>query len=769
MSSFSTLPDARFRSSSGQSPTPSGITQGLDGLSLAVEGPSNNTADGIAQLMAIAGGAANVVQDAGQIAARRAQYESQLEFEVAQRAQDVQTLAMRKAEQDRREGKQADQAADAQYERFVARERVSNEAMLNDAGTIENMEIADKLISGDPETIKVLDGSFNERLAWVNDVIDARHARLNIVGMDDRKAKDAASLLRIINDGRETIKRYGEAVELKAAVGVLEQSESGAEFAYKNNAVLDGLDLTSRREGIATLTLPALQAVAATGNVPKLNAFIEASGLVGNDEYTSNLQTLRNTAEANAIKLRSAQQNETESQFRVALVRLERGDPSVNPDLLNAQIGEAGNSGAISSRQFDEFTGTLIRVNKERARKAAQELQQSQFDEAKQNIINETTLAIFSGNAFQLMDTEIRVPAQDGGAEKVQKLTWEARIDEAMPLVFKNIEDARVAQAMEQGLDEATARRSVAQQVLSDKAQVAAGVDYVPDEWRRTLRMGISQAQAASTNPTSTTNEAAPAIRNALQVYSTLKAASPRMAMMAAGGEEQQAFYDSVLDQLAVPDTSLDQAIKFATTPRAASSTLINANDKEVANQVSNLTDDDYGRAIASEHVLRIANARVVRGETDTKRALKEATAYVQANSIVVNNVPVYLGNKSALAGMSGESGKSWVRGVEYWMDDIAKDYGDNSLIDGKPATGKDLTLWRDPDNGRFIVYDKRTRTPLVPRDGKDAVNRLTFTWTDIVRKRVDPVQREEQERRAMQEKIDKESLLNRGIVPFTR
>jgi hypothetical protein len=544
MSSFSTLPDARFRSSSGQSPTPSGITQGLDGLSLAVEGPSNNTADGIAQLMAIAGGAANAVQDAGQIAARRAQYESQLEFEVAQRAQDVQTLAMRKAEQERREGKQADQAADAQYERFVARERVGKKSLATDLGNVELLRLTERIDSGDQQATQILNGSFDERLVYARDVAASIFSSADASELEDDKAEYATRVLQLINGKRDNIIRDAESAELQSAAAVMAQAKTPSEFADVQNVMRDGAIFATDDEVIATTTLPALQFIASTADVPKLNAFIEASGLAGNERYATTLQTLRNTAEANAIKLRSARQSQNASDLRLAIVGADIDPQNTSLYTLRSQFNTVLRAGGYDDREAAELNNTLSRAEERQAKESEKQLIQSFVDNQRAAIIDESLNAVTTGGGFALGDAVILVPNLDGSTEKTITITREQRIQEVMPSALAMVETTAKASGLTQS------------DIYRKQYSLAASVRYVPD----TVKQQAEQVYQVASDAVAKGGDLQvnPLLEDMMVKYRAMSPAYREVALT----ESQILYFGAVDELMKLPGMTLETAAR---------------------------------------------------------------------------------------------------------------------------------------------------------------------------------------------------------------
>jgi hypothetical protein len=611
MSSFSTLPDARFRSSSGQSPTPSGITQGLDGLSLAVEGPSNNTADGIAQLMAIAGGAANVVQDAGQIAARRAQYESQLEFEVAQRAQDVQTLAMRKAEQDRRDGKQADQAADAQYERFVARERVAKKSLATNLGNVELLRLTERLDSGDAEATQVLNGSFDERLVYARDVAASIFSSADASELEDDKAEYATRVLQLINGKRDNTLRDGEAAELQSAAAVMAQAKTPSEFADVQNVMRDSAIFATDDEVIATTTLPALQLIASTGDTAKLKSFIDASGLTGNERYTTALQTLTNNAEANAIKLRSAQQSQNASDLRLAIVSADIDPKNTSLYTLRSQFNSVFRAGGFDDREAAELNNTLSRAEERQAKESEKQLIQSFVDNQRAAINDESLNAVISGGGFALGDAEIRVPNFDGSPESTITVTREQRIQEVMPSALAMVETTAKASGLTQS------------DIYRKQYSLAASVRYVPDNVKQQAEQVYQVASDAVAKGGDL--QVNPLLEDMMVKYRAMSPAYREVALT----ESQNAYFAGVDEAMKLPGMTIETAARDVA--RYESSNLELRRSTEMA--INKLTDS-HVKKIQTPNKLEMAtwisrrasmySMRGIDATTATQRAINE-------------------------------------------------------------------------------------------------------------------------------------------------
>jgi hypothetical protein len=764
--SFSGQPLVRLAPNRGQSPVSQGIDAGLSALDLAVEQGNQMQAQQFAGVMQALGGAVDVVQTVGNQQLRAASLEEQQR----ERALAQRIAAENEAERQRMRDRAEQVDAQREQERLARQLEIADKAVVRKAWNASRVELERQIAMNDPRIIDAVGLQGEELATWSRDYASAFAAGVgDQANVADDLDEIAAQVASVLTRKQIEVVRNGEEQLFIDTAQVLAAQANPQDFADAADVVVGSASMHTRQEAFAKTVIPALREDAEAGRIDLLNQKMQAIGMDNDPAYGVTVQELRSKAQAQQIALRTRQSEEIENSFRTELVKADR-DPTANLESLNATLGTLIETGRIDSRAAEEFQQAISRKRQQRADEEAVRVQQLQYDELVSRSRNQAVRAIATGNAFALDDVEVSVPSPTGGRPMVLRQPYDERIADAMPVLFADIERTIYQTAISEGASEEEAQQRMLRERIPMQTQMAVSADYAPPQWRRTISAGIQQAQAARNNQASPLNESAPALAEAINLYQTVKATSPRMATLIAN-DDARAFYDGIIDQMAVPGTTIEQAVKFETSPRSTSTVPLAITDGKVIDHARTVADSDkgdYATDVSAEHILRIANARIRRGAADYDTVLKESAAYVKANSIIVNGVPVYLGSNSALGGIAGESGRSWVRGVEYWLDDIAKDYGDNAIVGGVPATGKDLTLWRDPDTGRFIVYDKRTREPVVPRDGEDAMNRLTFTWTDLVRKRVDPVRREqEQARRMRQVEQDLGRRLTTTFIPI--
>ena len=732
------------------SATPSTITGTLDVLRqpVTIAAPDTTASDIFGILRGGAALASEVMDTNRRFDREVQQMEREARAEAAQMAQE----AIDKDNRDRAITRESQR----EREQLANEESATLRGLFLDGANRELIRLTEQVNSNDPSILPVVGDSPEDRQAWADSFAANVASSLSIApdAVAGERRDIANRVLALFSNKSVNIRRDGEE-QRHFFVGQQLRSPNTTPEQFRDTvqAINANAKFTPPEKILSEVVAPALRDIAQSGDVEKVRAIVSTLGY-DKDETTSAFATdLVQSAQVAQTRLRNQQQSEIRGQLMDDLF-FSTGDDGT-PDVgkltaLRQRLTSEVKNGTVDPdfavRLQGSIDNSIAQVSAQRER----ERQELEKQDLKDRLIAATGAAMLAGDTTLAPD-----PAVAGmSRSQAMEMGWSAIMQST---ILNEANKARANGITDPRAIEATAAAAALPSLVSK----AARIHYVPDDWRTTVREALSQAETASNS-----NEparATPTMQRAWAIYSQAAARSPSYASTLIGDEKMAATMELVASQMEVPGTTLDQAFAFATRRRTVGFTRIPDNDKEVVKVAD-------GDRVTQSHLARIANTFTRRG-LPPEQALPLAVKHFDNNSVEVNGRKVYMGARENLYSRVNSSVSSDLPGaMEFLLDDIAAKSGQSwTDVDGKPATGKDLSFMLDVESGVYMVYDTRTGStvPLQPKTAED-VSQIAFTTDQLAAALPNPYQRREQARRAEQER-NRNSNLNTGMMPFAR
>lgn len=639
-------------------------------------------------------------------------------------------------------------AREGQREREqLERERVTVQSGLYLQGAgLTIQQVREQLERNDPSITSVAWDTPENQLAWANDVADSTAVSQNIAPEDVAEARSrmVLQLREMVGQKRTALMREAEQVRHSDATIALQLADP-LDF----RVTVDALEANSTPARVfSDVVVPSLSEIAKSGDVDRVKNIVSALGYDKDENRKAFADDLVQSATVAQTRLRNQQQGEERGRFidKIFFSVREDGTPDVGKLTSTRQeLVEARKAGRIEEDSALQLLGSIDGALARAAAEREREQQELEKQDLKDRLIAATGAAMLAGDTTLAPDPAIAGMSRSQAMDTSWlAITQSTILNEANKARANGITDPRAIEA------------TAAAAALPSLVSKAARIHYVPDDWRTTVREALSQAETASNS-----NEparATPTMQRAWAIYSQAAVRSPSYASTLIGDEKMAATMELVASQMEVPGTTLDQAFAFATRRRTVGFTRIPDNDKEVVK----VADGDL---VAQSHLARIANTFTRRG-LPPEQALPLAVKHFDNNSVEVNGRKVYMGAKDNLATRVSPIVANDLPGaMEFLLDDIAAKSGQSwTDVNGKPATGKDLSFMLDVESGVYMVYDTRTGStvPLQPKTAED-VSQIAFTTDQLAASLPNPLKRREEQRRQQTENLVRNTLGNLG------
>lgn len=687
MSSFSPLPDERIRAARGASPVPQGITQGLDQVSLAVGPADTRGTQAIDSLLSVARQAAGLTATIGEDMRQREAYNLRLAQENERDVRSQQALQIRQQEDARRQ-------AGIDADKLLRQQEIADRATFRNMLNVEAVKLDERLATNDAPTIDLLRGTADERLAAARDFVDATLANSGVpqdrfAAIDDERQAAIGRVYEAISRRRDQFLTVGEREEMAGAAQVMATSDA-TDFAVAEDAMLTGLTLHTRSQIIANTTIPAMEAIAESGNVERLRAVTQASAIGNDPAYAQTIKELTIKAES--------------QRSRIATMEAANRKLGVY-DAINSKNFVLARERAASLPADDRFEmeSRIAARQNEQLREVDQQAKQSAIVNSIANLVPQALgEGLFIGD-----DLTVTYTGVDDNGQPAVKTTTVSRND-VREQVMQETMNTVVEQVKDLPLPEAFTRIFA----------VAARNNYVPPtvkEEMPSLRTRVSEGVASG-------QFAVPP--NADRLLTQYRAMSPayRETVLSAN---DRAFYERVNDLMQLPGATLEDSLRVAgraeNNPFPINYDSINT---VVRSKIDGLASENT-RSIYASWIQRRAGTYALRG-SDADKAADKAIKDFEALSGEINGHRVlYAGQYAPI------NDRPFADVVNDYLQDvmIPRIMQENPTVLADPTSPQDrekldpdtLIPVIDPQSGTLRLFEQSTMMPFFG-DSRDTV-----------------------------------------------